>query len=111
MPDEAAVKTYDAEAHRAFNGAYSEWLAARAALEEPGDRSDAEGNRRFKRRADAEVALMATPAPFRDAVWMKFELVEHLVIEERLTGESAYPLFLLALASLKADLFRVGLGD
>jgi hypothetical protein len=95
---------------RAFDGAASEWLAARAALETPGgERTDPETDRLQARLDAAEVALVATPAAYPDAVWLKFELIENLVTGDRVAGNSVYPLTILALASLKADIISIGL--
>jgi hypothetical protein len=98
-----------ADKRRAFDGAASEWLAARAALEAPGERGDTEADRLQARRDAAEFALVATPADYPDAVWLKFDLIENLVTGDRVGGNSVYPLAILALASLKADILSIGL--
>ena len=107
--EETDAKADNADDRHEVDVAYYEWLLARAALEQAGDCSDVEGDRRLARRHAAEVALMAAPAAYPDGIWFKFELVESLVSEERIAGAAGYPLHLLALASLKADLISIGL--
>jgi hypothetical protein len=69
-------------------------------------RSDAETDRLQARLDAAEVALVATPAAYPDAVWLKFDLIENLATGDCVAGNSVYPLAILALASLKADILN-----
>jgi hypothetical protein len=95
-----------------FGAAYSEWLAARsdlAARHKGDDASQEAESMRADRERTAELALIATPAPHATAVWRKWGFVEHLMSEEIDGGQSVYPAAVVALASLKADIFALGL--
>ena len=95
-----------------FDAAYSEWLAAKAAAFDPAaDESDIAAEKRSDRLMAAEFALVATPAPLGWAVLMKLEFVEGLIAHEFENGKSTYPLAVLALASVKADMLVIGCKD
>jgi hypothetical protein len=94
-----------------FDAAYAEWLVARADLaaqHQDGD-SEAAEQRRADRESAAELALATTPAPHASAVWQKWAFVEHYVASDLDAGESIYPLVVVALASLRADIMVLGL--
>ena len=110
MPDEPKHASPDQLAARIkFEAAYSDWLAARSATCDPAlDESDAVANERDKRLRDAEFALVGTRAPYGWAVMQKLEFVEGLVANDYEAGKPAYPLAILALASVKADMLAIG---
>jgi hypothetical protein len=111
-PDDPGGATLKEIAYREkFDAAYSEWLAARAdiyaAREDDGDEA---ADKRFARERAAELALVSMPAPsgYGGAVQQKFELLESMVATDYEAGEPAYPLVVLAVASIKADLLAFG---
>ena len=93
-----------------FDAAYAEWLAARAdaAAEHAGDAEESE-QKRYDRERAAELALIATPAPHAAAIWSKWELVDRIVAQDNDDGPGRYPLAIVALAALKADIMALGL--
>jgi hypothetical protein len=94
-----------------FEAAYREFLAARAdlyALHADDDDTEAY-NARSRREELAEAALIATRAPGSWALFQKWEIVEGTLAKEVDAGQSLYPLTILALAALKADVLAIGL--
>jgi hypothetical protein len=94
-----------------FEAAYREFLAARAdlyALHADDDDTEAY-NARSRREELAEAALIATRAPGSWALFQKWEIVEGTLAKEVDAGQSVYPLTILALAALKADVLAIGL--
>jgi hypothetical protein len=93
-----------------FDAAHAEWLMARADLAIPHeDDSDEAMTRRTGREEAAELALATVQAPHSAAVWSKWSFIEHLLNSEIDDGPSRYPLVLVALAGLKADIIALGL--
>ena len=110
MPDDQKVATPDQIAAReAFEAAYCEWLTAKAAsCDQSLDQSDAVANKRYDRVRAAEIALIATPAPIGWQVLQKLEFVESMIAHNFEAGEPKYPLAILALAAVKADMLAIG---
>jgi hypothetical protein len=93
-----------------FDTAYAEWLAARADLAARHENeTDEEAQRRGDREDAAALALATTPAPHSTAVWNKWNFLEHYVAGEVEDGPSDYPIMVVALASLRADITTLGL--
>jgi hypothetical protein len=93
-----------------FDAAYAEWLAARADLAVSHENDTDEATQRRADREDAAVlALATTPAPHSTAVWNKWNFLEHYVAGEVEDGPSDYPIMIVALASLRADITTLGL--
>ena len=93
-----------------FSAAYAEWLAARADLAaKHEDESEAAEAIRYERERAAELALATTPAPHSSAIWQKWEFLDFLMTDEIDAGSPIYPLAIVALASLKADIAALGL--
>ena len=94
----------------AFDRAYSRWLAARAARDNPDAAEDFESaNRRDEECARAERELILMPAVLGWMVWHKFEVFTLCLEEDLRTGERTDHFSLLALAAIKADLIRLGI--
>jgi hypothetical protein len=93
-----------------FDAVYAEWLAARADLAASHENDTDEATQRRADREDAAVlALATTPAPHSTAVWNKWNFLEHYVAGEVEDGPSDYPIMIVALASLRADITTLGL--
>lgn len=99
----AAVKRFDA--------AYAEFLAAKAdyVADHDDDVDEAADRARYDRQSAAERALVSTPAPHSSAFWEKFALLERALTEEADTGQLSYPLTIVMLGALKADILALGL--
>jgi hypothetical protein len=54
--------------------------------------------------------LFSLPAVCTEDIWLKFEVFEAELIDERVTGEARDSVVLLGLGSLKADLLNLGIG-
>ena len=69
LPDQTEAEPISAKAIAGrirFDAAYSEWLAARAAVSNPGgDGADEAQNRLYAREREAEAKLIHTQAPLR----------------------------------------------
>jgi hypothetical protein len=108
--DEGDMPPQLASACDRFDAAFAEWLAARADSAADHDEDSQEADRaRYDRERAAELALISTPAPNSDAVWKKWQLLELAMTHEADTGPFVYPLPILALAALKADILALGL--
>jgi hypothetical protein len=111
MPLTAADERHFEE-RAAFEAAYSEWLAVRAALSgADGDKSDKYMNALNARERAAELALIGTRAPLSFAVWRKWELLEKLMTSEQDAGQDAWSLAIVTAAAPKADILYLGLKD
>jgi hypothetical protein len=60
---------------------------------------------------EAEIRLIQTPSPAGWALVQKMELVEHLVTLDTEAGPPAYPLVIVALAAIRADILALGFAD
>jgi hypothetical protein len=94
-----------------FDAAHREWLCARAdmAARHEDDNTEEAEQRRYHRELDAMRALAAVQAPHAGGVWEKWAFVEYLIQFDIEAGQSKYPLVIVALASLKADVLSIGL--
>jgi len=90
-----------------FQSLYRDWLAARAACVDPA--SDIQMKACARKLDAAEMALLATPAPVPDGVWMKWEVLDRLVADEAEGGQLTNNRVLVAMAAVKADVLRFGL--
>ncbi len=96
----------------AFERLYVKWLRARAAESDPdADSSDEAGARRIRDTCEAARQLLIAHTPIRWMVWLKWEVLESDVAEERRGGQAADDRVGLALACIKADLMRFGACD
>jgi hypothetical protein len=59
----------------------------------------------------AEMALLATPAPLPWGVWMKWEVLDQIMTNEAWSGMNTDNRVIVAVAAIKADILRFGLGD
>jgi hypothetical protein len=101
----------DAEKHELFGRAYSRWLRARAALDDPDtDGSEEGGAARFKAVDEAARSLLITPPIYREDLWQKCEVLEDFVSEDIIQGQAADNRAIMALGCIKADLLRLGIG-
>jgi len=95
-----------------FDGLYSNWLRARAALADPPE-DDGEGEEisgKCEAVDEAARQLLVTPAPHADQVWRKWEVLDYLASADAIEGEHIDNPVVVALALLKADLIRFGIG-
>ena len=90
------------EASRAFAQAHYTWLAARAALSDPGT-PDEEMTERMKNETEARRQLFATPAAYADQVWQKFDAFQIILADELVSGPTNDAILLMALGSIRQD--------
>jgi hypothetical protein len=96
----------------AFERAYTGWLIARAAQDNPDLPEDDESARhRDHEYAQAEHELMLMPAISGWMVWHKLEVLALCLEDELRNGTRADSFSLLALAAIKTDLLMLGIGD
>ena len=108
-PDEQNLSREEALIRRdLWEGAYAEYLAARADLyAEHADESIEASMERGRREDAAETALLSAPAPAGWALMQKWAVVEAILTDERVNGERTYPTTILGLAALKADVLAL----
>jgi hypothetical protein len=95
-----------------FEGLYCDWHVARAALFDPNrPEDDRTSNARSRRADEAERALLTTPAPLPWGVWMKWEVLDWLMINEQDTGAYTDNRVMVAVAAIKADVLRFGMNN
>jgi hypothetical protein len=95
-----------------FEGLYSDWHAARAALFDPRrPEDDRTSNARSRSEDEATRVLLTTPAPLPYGVWMKWEVLEYLMINEQDTGRFTDNRVMVAVAAIKADVMRFGMNN
>jgi len=95
-----------------FERLYGDWHTARAALSNPDlPEDDVSANARSRKLDEAERALLTTPAPLPCGVWMKWEVLDQIMTNEAESGANTDNRVLVAVASIKADVLRFGLGD
>ena len=93
-----------------FDEAYREFLAARADVYAQHDENDQEAADARSRRAElAELSLIAARAPHGWALMQKWDVVEAHLAKEVEGGQEVYPVTILGLAALKADVLAIGL--
>jgi len=92
-----------------FQKLYHDWLVARAACEDPSSWTDEEMTARAQKLDEAEMALLAMPAPNRSCFYEKWEVVERLVASEEVDGKLTNNRASVALSCVKADILRFGL--
>jgi hypothetical protein len=66
---------------------------------------------RARKLDEAERALLTTPAPIPGGVWMKWECLDQLMTTEAESGMNNDNRVLVAVAAIKADILRFGLGN
>lgn len=94
-----------------FQSLYRDWLAARAACNDP-DVPDDEAMSARSRKCDAvELALLVMPAPSPWCFYIKEEVLERLVASEAEDGKLTNNRVAVALAAIKADLLLFRLKD
>ena len=84
---------------------------ARAAIDNPDLPEEKSPNARTQRLDEAERALLTTPAPLPRGVWMKWEVLDQLMINKADTGANTDNRVIVAVAAIKADVLRFGFGD
>ena len=95
--------------HRHFDELYSRWLTARAACVYPP--IDEEIDAQSKAREEAARQLLVAPAPYPDHIWWKWEVLDYLASADAIEGKHIANLVVVALALVKADLIRFGIGN
>jgi hypothetical protein len=68
-------------------------------------------NARARKLNEAERALLTMPAPPPWGVWMKWEVLDQLMTNEAWSGMNTDNRVIVAVAAIKADILRFGLGD
>ena len=113
MPAETAISNSgNLEDRLKWEAAYSGWLAAKADTFAPvADDSDEARTAVYNRLTAAKLNLIATPAPLTWAILQKLQFVEEMFADDFEVGEPAYPLALLALASVRTDFMALRLKD
>jgi hypothetical protein len=107
---DAQVEESGVDEWSAFERAHSRWLAARSVWENPDGFQEESARRRAElERAERELILM--PAVTHHMVWDKIEVLTHLLEEEAREGRRVDHFALLALAAIKTDLLRFGIGE
>ena len=94
----------------AFDRAYSRWLAALAKWHNPDGMDDETAKKRSEELKNAERELVFSPATRSDMVWDKIQVLTLCLDEESELGPRADHFAVLALAAIKADLLRLGIG-
>ena len=95
-----------------FERLYCDWHAARATIDNPDlPEDDVSGNARARKLNEAERALLTTPAPLPWGVWMKWEVLDQIMTNEAWSGMNTDNRGIVAVAAIKADILRFGLGD
>jgi hypothetical protein len=99
------------DAAQAFSRAYGRWLKARAAVKGGDDFPEDEKAVTALFHADRTALreLFSLPAVYTEDVWLKFEVFEAELTDERVTGEPRDSVLMLALGSIKADLCNLGI--
>jgi hypothetical protein len=93
-----------------FDRKYRNWHATRAACYDPDlPEDDKSSDVRFDQHSAAQAALMIAPAPLPHNVFQKWELLDHLMTDEIVNGPFTVKDALIALASIKEDVMRLGL--
>lgn len=94
-----------------FDRLYFQWLAARAAFENP-DLDDSDVAMDAKRDAldEAGRQFLGRPAFLDWMIWQKWEVLEFYLDEDVIAGRHADNRTVVALACVKADLMRLGIG-
>jgi hypothetical protein len=59
----------------------------------------------------ARMALLTTPAPAPYGVFLKWEVLDQLVSDDAEKGRSVDNCVIIAVAAIKADVLKFGLGD
>lgn len=95
----------------AFQGIYAEWLQARAEIanDEKVDRKGVEALTEAENEAFRRV--LSTPAGSAQQVWMKWEVLENLILLDARDGMAVDYRAVMALGCVKADLLRFGFGS
>ena len=92
-----------------FDRLYCDWHTGRAATNNPDLPEDEPSmNARARRLDEVERALLTTPAPVPFCVWMKWECLDQLMIDEAEFGMNTDNRVLVAVAAIKADVLRFG---
>lgn len=111
MPN-SILSDRDAYLRDRWDTAYAAHLAAHADFyAHHDDESDEAQKMRARRKDAAEIALISTPAPYGWAILQKWSVVESILASECESGLSVYPLIVVGLAALKADVIAIGFGD
>jgi hypothetical protein len=96
----------------AFRRLHWDWLAAVAAYHDPDAPGDDKHMGALLGKQDAaEMALLTTPAPTTWGVWIKWEILDHLVTTDIEDGHLVENRVIVALGAIKADILRFGLQD
>jgi hypothetical protein len=96
---------------RAFSAPASSLRRARADCVPSPDDGEGEAVRALiEARDEAARQLLVTPAPYPDHVWWKWEVLEYLASADAIEGEHINNPVVVALALVKADIIRFGIG-
>jgi hypothetical protein len=95
-----------------FDRLYFRWLEARASLANPaGDNSDDVMDAKQDDVDEAGRQLLSAPAVLNWMVWMKWEVLEFCINQDTMDGKHIDNRSVVALATIKADLMRFGVGN
>ena len=95
-----------------FDGLYANWLRARAAgVEQTKIDNGEEISAKIEARDEATRRLLVAPAPNADHVWWKREVLDYLASADAIEGKHIANLVVVALALVKADIIRFGIGN
>jgi hypothetical protein len=110
--DEGPTPAQIAQRER-FDRLYSDWhTTARAALCNPDlPEDDASAKARARRLDEVERAFLTTLASVPGGVFQKWEVLDQLMIDEAESGANNDNRVIVAVAAIKADVLRFGLGD
>lgn len=114
IPDDYAsseVDELEAQADKVFTRAYSDWLKAKAEVQDQWVEDDEVMAARLDVEQEAERRLMATPAAYPDQVWEKLEAFEAILGDELRSGSRRYSVLMLALGCIKQDIVNLEICD
>jgi hypothetical protein len=107
LPDPRAICP-----HVALERAYTRWLKARAARDDPDSPGDDESaGKRDLEYSQAERELILSSATQEWMVWRKIELFEFALTNEMHDGPRRDRFLVLAFGAIKADLLRLRIGS
>jgi len=95
-----------------FERLYVDWHTARATINNPDlPDDDVSASARARKLDEAERALLTIPSPIPWGVWAKWEVLDQIMTNEAESGTNTDNRVIVAVAAIKADVLRFGLGD